>query len=68
MTENPTRSATESTKINELPTLRDWFAMQAVCGFLSAPGQDAEHGRANPSHVSAWAYQVADAMLAERSK
>ncbi len=41
-------------------TLRDWFAGQALAGMLS--------GRASTESVSAGAYAIADAMLAERAK
>jgi hypothetical protein len=45
-------------------TLRDWFAGQALVGYLSgfAETTPAEHVAAR------WAYGFADAMLAERAK
>lgn len=45
-------------------SLRDWFAGQALAGFVvrqSAARTDAHHG-------AGFAYQYADAMLAERAK
>lgn len=45
-------------------TLRDWFA-----GMVVSSGIVTEDGRAvSPQGVAQWAYGVADAMLAERSK
>lgn len=46
-------------------SLRDWFAGQALAGILPAA-----IGKANPLEeaVAYGAYQIADAMLAERSK
>jgi len=43
---------------NEGMSLRDWFAGQALAGLCAR----------TPDASSAWAYQLADAMLAERSK
>lgn len=47
-------------------SLRDWFAGQALAGLLAQ-----SNGSATGSHKEAgarWAYEMADAMLAERSK
>ncbi len=54
-------------------SLRDYFAGQALVGFLSAPADmvscDAgPNARANPTRAAEWAYQQADAMLTERAK
>lgn len=43
-------------------SLRDWFAGQALSGYLADPGC---HG---PDQAAAICYQYADAMIAERSK
>lgn len=50
-------------------TLRDWFAGQALAGSL-AVGDPAWTVRTphSPENFAAWAYRVADAMLAERAK
>ena len=46
-------------------SLRDWFAGQALMGIIAHPrNADAEGGR----FFARQAYQLADAMLAERSK
>ena len=42
-------------------SLRDWFAGQALTN-------DYTQSAGNPDAVAEWAYQVADAMLAERAK
>jgi len=52
-------------------TLRDWFAGQALNGFLAIllDGRLPELGDKTPGQVIAGeAYSLADAMLAERSK
>jgi hypothetical protein len=41
-------------------TLRDWFAGQAI--------STASKGYRAPEDIAAYAYEIADAMLAERSK
>lgn len=43
-------------------TLRDYFAAQAMAGFLATPAP------VNPKSDAELAYRIADAMLAERSK
>ncbi len=49
------------------PTLRDTFAVAALQGLLANPGANAAyHG--NVRHAVVDAYQLADAMLAERAK
>jgi len=45
-------------------TLRDWFAGQALAGYFAAP--NTPHRGADD--CAAYMYQVADAMIAERSK
>lgn len=47
-------------------TLRDWFAGQALAG-LAGNSHD-ECYRAPPDKHAEWAYQEAEAMLAERAK
>jgi hypothetical protein len=42
-------------------TLRDWFAGQALSNMYTHEAEDS-------TAVARWAYQIADAMLAERSK
>ena len=44
-------------------TLRDWFAGQAVSGWLASYGEDQT---ARATDVAKFAYEVADAMLAAR--
>lgn len=44
-------------------TLRDWFAGQALAGWLADPTATAE-----PEAVAKHMYKYADAMLAERAK
>jgi hypothetical protein len=44
-------------------TLRDYFAGMAMQGFIACPNT-----RGEPNDIAAWCYQMADAMLAERSK
>lgn len=47
-------------------TLRDWFAGQALVGFVTV---NAPSKLDDPAPALAWAaYHMADAMLAERSK
>lgn len=43
-------------------TLRDYFAAKFLCGRAAVPGS------VNPEMDAEFAYRVADAMLAERSK
>lgn len=47
-------------------TLRDFFAGQALVG-IAGP-HSADGFTLSPSDSAAWAYEVADAMLAERAK
>jgi len=52
-------------------SLRDYFAVAALQGMLSFPGAEAigcVYTNSDPASVSAFAYQYADAMLAERAK
>ena len=50
-------------KDNEGMSLRDWFAGQGLAGVLVH-----EQAFLSPERVAEWAYQYADAMLAERAK
>ena len=45
-------------------TLRDYFAAKAMQGILHLPARN----ESNSIAFSRWAYEMADAMLAERSK
>jgi hypothetical protein len=45
-------------------TLRDWFAGMAMQAHITHEGSD----DINEPGVARWAYEMADAMLAERSK
>lgn len=47
-------------------TLRDWFAGQALTGLVAFDRPHAEGNK--PEHFGRWAYAIADAMIAERSK
>ena len=49
-------------------SLRDYFAGQAVAGFTSSADAEGAWTGADPHTVAANAYQIADAMLAEREK
>ena len=62
-TENEHQSG-PSTMHYEGMTLRDWFAGQALAGILTDTSYD--HGK--PEIIAKRSYQMADAMLAERSK
>lgn len=44
-------------------TVRDWFAGQALAGFLASPNNDG-----TGQEFARWAYMYADAMLKERDK
>lgn len=46
-------------------TLRDYFAGQALVGYL-ASREYGEEAAQNPDKVAEWAYQNADAMIAAR--
>lgn len=48
-------------------TLRDYFAIEALSGMLSARSVDWDIGD-DKAYTSKQAYQYADAMLAERAK
>ena len=54
------------TATEEGMTLRDWFAGQALVGIAGPAGGDGFS--LSPGDSADWAYQYADAMLAERSK
>ena len=52
-------------------SLRDWFAGQALAGWLASYGPDAGHPANRPGSretVARQAYEIADAMIAEREK
>lgn len=48
-------------------TLRDYFAAQAMAATINAPFESDNYA-SNPGRVAEYAYQYADAMLAEREK
>jgi hypothetical protein len=48
-------------------TLRDYFAAKAMAAFLSSP-DDANYYEKHPGLLADSAYNIADAMLAERTK
>jgi hypothetical protein len=48
-------------------SLRDYFADSAMKGMLAHPDTDLKK-KSTPTTVAAWAYEQADAMLAERVK
>lgn len=43
-------------------TMRDWFAGQALAGFVAA------NWEARTSDLATWSYETADVMLAERKR
>ena len=49
-------------------TLRDYFAAKAMQGLITSRHKDFEDGWYDEDVVAKSAYQMADAMLAERSK
>ncbi len=51
-------------------SLRDWFAGQALAGWLASYGPDSSHPVSNDAAhlVAARSYAMADAMLAARAK
>lgn len=53
---------------NEGMSLRDYFAGQALAGWLGSFGADHEEDEVEGQTVAAFAYRIADAMLCERSK
>ena len=60
---------TTSTPYSPGMSLRDWFAGQALAGMLSGPDSPpAETWEEMVQHISATAYDYADAMIAARSK
>ena len=57
--------------VENLPTLRDYFAAAAMQAYRTYNGQwYAQHGSefCDPEAAARWAYADADAMLAERDK
>ena len=48
-------------------TLRDYFAAKAMQG-CCAQGNGSLGGDGSPKAVACWAYEIADAMIAEREK
>ena len=49
-------------------TMRDWFAGKALNVVLLEPGQYGNAANGNPERAADWAYQFADAMIAERNR
>lgn len=66
--ENP-RQLEDGALFKQFPgmSLRDWFAGQALAGFIACHAADAD-AAPSASGAARAAYQYADAMLAERSK
>lgn len=50
--------------VNDVPTLRDKFAIGAMQGFCANP----EEGSCSEIEIAQWSYEMADAMLKERNK
>jgi len=48
--------------------LRDYFAAKALAALILKDKDDVNRGRDAVPKMAAWAYEYADAMLAERSK
>lgn len=48
-------------------SLREWFAGQALAGMAKVYYHDDDPG-VNTEHIAVTAYEIADAMLAERAK
>ena len=70
MSGNPQAFPTSS--INPGMTLRDWFAGQALSGFMADPSNNIHRNAPTPEEACAntalAAYNLADAMVAERAK
>lgn len=49
-------------------SLRDYFAAAALQGLLAAPDPIGTDARNHSVRAAAWAYELADAMLAERKE
>jgi len=49
-------------------TLRDWFAGQAINGMLANGLGPNSQWTDDPPSAARWAYEIADAMIAERKK
>lgn len=47
---------------------RDWFAGMALSGFLSDIPSYADEKDMNAKQISFWAYEIADAMIAQGKK
>jgi len=54
----------ETTHYNEGMPLRDWFAGMAMKNLTRSDGPFMLH----PAELAVWAYDIADAMIAEREK
>lgn len=62
----PAFPAETSTRNYAGMSLRDWFAGQALAGWLATFGAD--DGSPVPCHIARFAYGVADAMLVARAE
>jgi hypothetical protein len=63
------RPASEDALANEGMTLRQWYAGMALQGFLTCGDHFiAADAANNPRKAAAWAFELADAMLAEESQ
>lgn len=49
-------------------SLRDWFAGQALIGWLSAPGELGHEARTKPDVAAAWSLESADELLKAREE
>lgn len=49
-------------------TLRDWFAGQALAGFIATFAHPQAINPPEPENAAGWAYQYADAMIAAREQ
>lgn len=58
---NSDKIVVEFNGIEQAMSLRDWFAGQAVCGYMADPN-------ASSRYAARVAYRVADQMLKEREK
>jgi hypothetical protein len=58
----------ESRRLDQIPTLRDYFAAKAMQGILIAASTNPGCWTGDEKARAAYAYMVADAMLEERGK